>query len=148
MFHTGRTVNEVDQWSTDREIAMIGRPLPAAAAQAQPRRRIHGGDGAAPPRHLMGATAAIADASSTASQIRLDRRSTWRAAIVGALVGLLIVMVLLMKWLLEFQVTAAAQRRVEQTATRAAIARCFELASPRAVDGCRKELEARSSPAE
>ena len=123
-------------------------PLPIAVAQPQPRRRIHGGDGAAPPRHLMGATAVIAEASPTALQFRHDRRSTWRATLVGALVGLLIVMVLLMKWLLEFQVTAAAQRRVEQTAKRAAVARCFELATPRAIDGCRKELEAMSNSAD
>jgi len=40
--------------------------------------------------------------------------------LVGVLVGVLIVMVLLIKWLMEYQVTTAAERRVQETAQRAA----------------------------
>ncbi|WP_256219844.1 MULTISPECIES: general secretion pathway protein GspL [unclassified Variovorax] len=79
------------------------------------------------------------DASSTVPRIR---RGNWRAMLVGALVGLLIVMVLLMKWLMEHQVEAAAQRRAQEAVARAAVAQCFELASPRAVNACRKAQEA------
>jgi L-lactate permease len=82
------------------------------------------------------------DASSTVPRIR---RGNWRATLVGALVGLLIVMVLLMKWLMEHQVEAAAQRRALEAAARAAVAHCFELASPRAVDACRKAQEVSDS---
>ena len=46
----------------------------------------------------------------------------------GALVGLLIVMVLLMKGLMEHQVTAAAERRVQEPAIRTAAARCKRMA--------------------
>ncbi|MDP9932861.1 hypothetical protein [Variovorax paradoxus] len=100
----------------DHETAMTRGPSPIAAAQPQPRRRIHGGDIHTSPRYLVETATGTASTSSTASQIRHGRRSTRQATLVGALVGLLIVIVLLMEWLLEFQVTAAAQRRTEQTA--------------------------------
>jgi hypothetical protein len=61
--------------------------------------------------------------------------------LLGASLGLLIAMALLMKWLMEHQVEAAAQRRAQEAVVRAAAARCFELASPRAVDACRKTQE-------
>jgi len=66
--------------------------------------------------------------------------------LVGALVGLLIAMALLMKWLMEYQVITAAERRVQETAARAAAARCFELKSNSTANACLKALEARSNP--
>ncbi|MDQ0086052.1 hypothetical protein J2W35_006433 [Variovorax boronicumulans] len=77
-----------------------------------------------------------------------ERRSSWRATLVGALIGLLIVMALLMKWLMEHQVASAAQRRMQEMASRAAAARCFELTPRRVANACRKELEAKSAPVE
>lgn len=67
---------------------------------------------------------------------------------VGALVGLLIVMVLLMKWLMEYQVTRAAERRVQETTARAVSARCFELKSNGATNACLKALETKSNSAD
>ena len=83
--------------------------------------------------------------SSTVPRIR---SSNWRATLIGALVGLLIVMVLLMKWLMEHQVTAAAERRVQETAIRTAAARCFELKSHSATIACLKGLETKSNSAD
>jgi L-lactate permease len=74
------------------------------------------------------------------------RRSSWRATLVGALVGLLIAMVLLMKWLMDYQVTTAAEHRVQEAAARTAAARCFELKSNGATNACLKALETKSNP--
>ncbi|MCR6477809.1 general secretion pathway protein GspL [Variovorax sp. ZS18.2.2] len=63
---------------------------------------------------------------------------------VGVLVGLLIAMMLLMKWLVEHQVSAAAERRVRETAVRAAAALCLELKSHAATHACLKDLQAKS----
>jgi hypothetical protein len=112
----------------------------AAKKQASPRRRIHGGGSEASMRYSVEAETATDDASSAAPR---THRSNWRATLAGTLVGLLIVLVLLMKWLMEHQVTAAAERHMQETAVRAAAARCFALASPSAVAACRKDVEAR-----
>ncbi|MDP9996463.1 hypothetical protein J2W28_006958 [Variovorax boronicumulans] len=55
-------------------------------------------------------------------------------------------MVLLIKWLMEYQVTTAAERRVQETALRAAAARCFELKSNATTSACLKAMEAKSNP--
>lgn len=73
-------------------------------------------------------------------------RNKWRTTLLGALVGLLIVLVLLMKWLLEFQVATASQRKEREAAVRAATAHCFELASPAAATACRNALETQIRP--
>ncbi|MDP9932605.1 hypothetical protein J2X92_004860 [Variovorax paradoxus] len=116
----------------------------ATEAPALPRGHIHGGGSEAPMRYSAAIETAADGASSTESPV--SRRSTWRATLVGALVGLLIAMALLMKWLMEYQVITAAERRVQETAARAAAARCFELKSNSTANACLKALEARSNP--
>lgn len=102
------------------------------------RRAIHGG--AAPSRPI----AVQAGVSSPAAFG--PRARSRRGTLVGGLLGLLIVMALLMKWLVEHQVEVAAQRRAQEAIARAAAARCFELASPRAVDACQKAQEIEDRP--
>lgn len=118
----------------ERRVTAPRESSSTATAQTQPRRQIHGGGISAPVRYSVATETAADGPSSRAPRVR----SSWRATLVGALVGLLIVLVLLMKWLLEFQVTAAAERRDLEAAARAEVARCFELASPGVVDACRK----------
>lgn len=110
------------------------------AAKSQLRHRIHGSGSDAPMQYFAEIDVPMDDESAT----MLGPRSSWRAMLVGTLIGLLIVLVLLMKWLMEHQVTAAAERRVQEAAARAAAARCFELASLSAATACRKNLEAKS----
>lgn len=107
----------------------------ATEAQARSRRSIHGGSSGAPMRYSVAVEMAADGPGSTELPVR---RRSWRATLLGALVGLLIVMVLLMKWLMEYQVTAVAERRAQEAVAREAVARCFELTTPRAVDACRK----------
>ena len=131
---------------TASQRTMRQRPRAAASAaemQALPRRRIHGGGTEAPVRHAVAIETTTDAPSSKAPRIR---RSNWRATLVGILVGLLIVMVPLLKWLLEFQVTAAAERRLQETAARTAAARCFELKAHGATNACLKDLEIKSNP--
>ncbi|WP_369629410.1 MULTISPECIES: hypothetical protein [unclassified Variovorax] len=50
-----------------------------------------------------------------------------------------------MKWLVEYQVTTATERRAQDAAARAAAARCFELTLSGAANACLKALETKSS---
>jgi hypothetical protein len=64
------------------------------------------------------------------------RIQDWRGTLVAALVGLLIVMAIVMKWLVEFQVSAAQERRSLEALARRAEAQCFGLATHRATQAC------------
>ncbi|WGT66219.1 general secretion pathway protein GspL [Variovorax paradoxus] len=70
----------------------------------------------------------------------------WRATLMAALIVLLIVMAMLMKWLVQFQVDAAKERRALESLAREAEARCFALASYRATEACRAAHAARVNP--
>jgi hypothetical protein len=104
------------------------------ATETRQLRRIHGGDAPS----LRGSVALQASRHALLFTARI--RDNWRATLVGVLVGLVIVMMLLMKWLLEFQVEAAAQRHAQQKVDRAAMARCLEHASQRAINVCMNEM--------
>ena len=71
----------------------------------------------------------------------------WRGTLMAALVGLLIALAMAMKWLVEFQVEAAEERRSLEAIARAAQMRCFELASHRAAEACRAAVEAKRGSA-
>jgi hypothetical protein len=71
------------------------------------------------------------------------RIQNWRGTLMAALVGLLIALAMAMKWLVEFQVEAAEQRRLLEAIARAAQMHCFELASHRATEACRAAVEAK-----
>lgn len=71
----------------------------------------------------------------------------WRGTLLAALIGLLIALAMAMKWLVEFQVGAAEERRSLEAIARAAQMRCFELASHRAAEACRAALEAKRGSA-
>jgi len=73
------------------------------------------------------------------------RIQDWRGTLIGALVGLLIALAMAMKWLAEFQVEAAAERRSLEAIARAAQMRCFELASQRATEACRAAAAAKQA---
>ena len=64
------------------------------------------------------------------------RIQDWRGTLVAALIGLLIVMAIVMKWLVEFQVSAAQDRRSPEALARRAEAQCFGLATHRATQAC------------
>ena len=137
IFHAHRYVEPIPMSVISRSTSEV------TAAQTLPRRRIHGGGIGVPMRYPVAIETTTDEPSSTAPRIR---RGNWRGTLVGTLVGLLIVMVLLMKWLLEFQVTAAAERRVQEAAARTEAARCFELKAHGATDACLKELEIKGTP--
>jgi len=107
---------------------MAGRAV-QAPVEVQKRRRVHGGESQVRYSH---AIETVEGSGGRASGTR-----SWRSTFVGALIGLLVVLVLLMKWLVGFQVEAAAQRRAKEAGARAELARCFELASRRAIETCR-----------
>jgi len=75
------------------------------------------------------------------------RIRNWRGLLIGTLVGLLIALAMAMKWLAEFQVEAAAERRSLEAIARAAQMRCFELASIRATEACRAATAAKQGAA-
>ncbi|KQU85112.1 general secretion pathway protein GspL [Variovorax sp. Root318D1] len=75
------------------------------------------------------------------------RIRNWRVTLIGALVGLLIALAMAMKWLAEFQVEAAEERRSLEAIARAAQMRCFELASHRATEACRAAAAAKQGAA-
>jgi len=87
-------------------------------------------------------TAPVAS-KSAASILRIR---DWRMTLVAALIGLLIAMAMLMKWVVEFQVEAARERRLSESVAREAAARCHEKAPPQAVSACLKELAAGAVP--
>lgn len=70
------------------------------------------------------------------SQTSIFRIQDWRGTLVAALIGLLIVMAIVMKWLVEFQVSAAQERRSLEALARRAEAQCFGLATHRATQAC------------
>ena len=107
---------------------MAGRTV-QAPVENQKRRRVHGGESQVRYSH------AIETAEVPGGRASGTRR--WRSTLLGALIGLLVVLMLLMKWLVGFQVEAAAERRAKEAGTRAELARCFELASQRAIETCR-----------
>lgn len=111
-----------------------------APVEMQKRRRVHGGESQVRHSH---AIETIKGFGGRASGTR-----SWRSTFVGALIGLLVVLVFLMRWLVEFQVEAAAQRRAKEAGTRAELARCFALASQRAIETRRtgKGAEANLDP--
>ncbi|MEJ8824718.1 hypothetical protein WKW80_22210 [Variovorax humicola] len=104
----------------------------AVEATTLPRRRTRG----SAPRRRPVAPGATSNPATPAPASRSLRRN-WRATLVGALIGFLIVLMLVMKWLLDFQVAAAAKRHEEEMAARAAAAHCFELGPHRAAEACR-----------
>jgi len=71
----------------------------------------------------------------------------WRGTLMATLVGLLIALAMAMKWLVEFQVESAEERRSIEAIARAAQMRCFELASHRATAACRAAVEAKRGTA-
>jgi len=75
------------------------------------------------------------------------RIRNWRGTLMAALIGLLIVMAMIMKWLVEFQVDAAQERRMLEALAREAEARCFALASHRAAEACRAARATPGNPA-
>ncbi|MDR6886866.1 MULTISPECIES: hypothetical protein [Variovorax] len=81
----------------------------------------------------------------TNSESPVLRIRNWRGALMAALIVLLIVMALLMKWLVQFQVDAAQERRALESLAREAEARCFALASYRATEACRAAHAARTA---
>jgi hypothetical protein len=81
------------------------------------------------------------------SEASLFRVQNWRGTLMAALIGLLIVMAMIMKWLVEFQVDAAQERRSLEALAREAEARCFALASNRATEACRAARAAPGNPA-
>jgi len=66
---------------------------------------------------------------------------------MAVLVGLFIALAIAMKWLAEFQVAAAEERRSLEEIARAAQMRCFELASHRATEACRAAIAAKQGDA-
>lgn len=118
---------------------MAGRTV-QAAVEIQKRRRVHGGESQVRYSH------AIETAEGSGG--RASGTRSWRSTFVEALIGLLVVLVFLMGWLVGFQVEAAAQRRAKEAGTRAELARCFALASQRAIETCRtgKGAEANLDP--
>lgn len=66
--------------------------------------------------------------------------------LAAALVGLLIVLAMLMKWIVEFQVEAARERRQSEAVVRKATARCHEKTPFQAVNACLRELAATAVP--
>jgi hypothetical protein len=80
------------------------------------------------------------------SESSVLRIRNWRGTLMAALIGLLIVMAMIMKWLVEFQVDAAEERRSLEALAREAEARCFALASYRATEACRAAHAARANP--
>jgi hypothetical protein len=76
---------------------------------------------------------------SAASILRVQG---WRLTLVAALIGFLIVLAGLMKWIVEFQVEAARERRLSEAVAREAVARCHEKAPLQAVNACLGELAA------
>jgi hypothetical protein len=73
------------------------------------------------------------------------RIRNWRATLMAAAVGLLVVMAMIMKWVVEYQVEAAHERRALEAEAREAEARCFALASYRATEACRAAYAARTT---
>lgn len=73
------------------------------------------------------------------------RIQDWRGTLVAALIGLLIVMAIVMKWLVEFQVSAAQERRSLEALARRAEAQCFGLATHRATQACLAQRAAQAS---
>lgn len=69
----------------------------------------------------------------------------WRGTLVAALIGLLIVMAIVMKWLVEFQVSAAQERRSLEALARRAEAQCFGLATHRATQACLAQRAAQAN---
>jgi hypothetical protein len=118
---------------------MAGRTV-QAPVENQKRRRVHGGES------QVWYSRAIETAEVSGGRASGTRR--WRSTLLGALIGLLVVLVLLMKWLVGFQVEAAAERRTKEAGTRAELARCFELASQHPIETCRtgKDAEANLDP--
>lgn len=118
---------------------MAGRTV-QAPVEIQKRRRVHGGESQVRQSHAIETVKGLGG--------RASGTRSWRSTLVGALIGLLVALMLLMKWLVGFQVEAAAERRAKEAGTRAELARCFELASQRAIETCRtgKGAEANLDP--
>ncbi|UVH60400.1 general secretion pathway protein GspL [Variovorax paradoxus] len=76
------------------------------------------------------------------SAASIFRVQGWRVTLVAALIGLLIVLAMLMKWIVEFQVEAARERRLSEAVAREAVARCHEKVPLQAVNACLGELAA------
>lgn len=118
------------------------RTTTTADPRPQQRRRVHGGSPSHPPMAFdVGPAAAPAVPAKAARPAGVR---TWRSTVVGVSLGLGIVLALSMKWLMGYQIDNAEERRVQQKATRAAAARCYELTSNAAVNACLKDVEARS----
>jgi len=123
------------------------RTTTTADPRPQQRRRVHGGSPSHPPMAFdVGPVAAPASPAKAAKAGRPAGVRTWRSTVVGVSLGLGLVLALSMKWLMGYQIDSAEERRVQQKAARAAAARCYEQASPAAVNACLKDVEARSLP--
>lgn len=118
----------------------MARRTVQAPVEFQKRRRVHGGESQVRHSHTIEIIKGSGD--------RASGTRSWRSTFVGALIGLLVALMLLMKWLVGFQVEAAAERRAKEAGRRAELARCFELASQRAIGTCRtgKGAEANLDP--